>query len=150
MNPHVPLSSPLYQSTRVIRIRRDWMLEGDLAPTSSNLYPEILDPAGVTEQEYRTVIEKINNELVPAFNPWAWRNLFDGMMGLLTGWVWDDLGLTGVKSRLKNVETFLEDWNKEMEERNKGVGSAPRIVSLRRTGYMNVSLYSHFLLRARI
>ena len=140
MNPHVPLSSPLYKSTRVIRIRRDWMLEGDLAPTFSNLYPEILDPAGVSEQEFRTVIEKVNSELIPAFSPWAWRNLFDGMMGLLTGWVWDDVGLTGVKGRLRNVERYLEEWNREMEGRSKeGAGSAPRIVSLRRTGYMNVS-----------
>jgi hypothetical protein len=140
MNPHVPLASPLYQSTRVIRIRRDWMVEGDLAPTFSNLYPEILDPAGVSEQEFRTIIEKINNELVPAFNPWSPRNLFDGIMGVLTGWIWDDLGLTGVKGRLRKVEKYLEEWNLEMERRSKeGLGSAPRIVSLRRTGYMNVS-----------
>ena len=142
MNPHVPLSSPLYQSTRIIRIRRDWMLEGDLAPTFSNLYPEILDPAGMSEQDFRTVIEKINNKLIPAFNPWAARNLFDGMMDLLTGWIWNDLGLTGVKSRLRKVETFLEEWNRDMESRSKqGLGTAPKIVSLRRTGYMNVSQY---------
>jgi hypothetical protein len=140
MNPHVPLSSPLYQSTRIIRIRRDWMLEGDLAPTFSNLYPEILDPAGVSEQEFRSVIEKVNNELIPAFNPWAPRNLFDGMMGLLTGWIWDDLGLTAVKGRLRNVERYLEEWNQEMEKHSKeGAATAPKIVSLRRTGYMNVS-----------
>jgi len=139
MNPHVPLSSPLYQTTRIIRIRRDWMLEGDLAPTFSNLYPEILDPAGVSEQDFRTLVEKVNNELIPAFNPWGWRNLFDAVMGLVTGWVWDDLGFTGVKSRLRKVEAFLEEWNREMEGRSKEVGGAPRIVSLRRTGYMNVS-----------
>lgn len=119
------------------------MLEGDLAPTFSNLYPEILDPAGVSEQDFRTVVEKINNELIPAFNPWAPRNLFDGVMGLLTGWIWDDLGLTGVKGRLRTVERYLEEWNQEMERRSKGgMGSAPRIVSLRRTGYMNVSCYA--------
>lgn len=141
MNPHVPLSSPLYQTTRIIRIRRDWMLEGDLAPTFSNLYPEILDPAGVSEQEFRTVIEKINNELIPAFNPWGLRNIVDGVIGLLTGWLWEDLGFTGVKSRLRNVERYLEDWNKQMEAKTKdGEGSAPRIVPLRRTGYMNLDI----------
>ena len=145
MNPHVPLSSPLYQSTRIIRIRRDWMLEGDLAPTFSNLYPEILDPAGVSEQEFRRVIDKVNAELIPAFNPWSLRNIFDGFMGLLTGWVWDDLGLTGVKARLRNVERYLEEWNREMEGKTKeGAGSSPKIVSLRRTGYMNVSHASPF------
>merc|ERR1711939_1100769 len=100
MNPHVPLSSPLYQTTRIIRIRRDWMIEGDLAPTFSNLYPEILDPAGVSEQEFRTLVERVNNELIPAFSPWSIRNLVDGVLGLLTGWIWDDMGFTAVKSRL--------------------------------------------------
>lgn len=142
VNPHVPLSSPLYQTTRIIRIRRDWMLEGDLAPTFSNLYPEILDPAGVSEQEFRSIVERINKELIPAFNPWGLRNIVDGVLGLLTGWVWDDMGLTGVKSRLRNVETYLDDWNRQMEAKSKdGLGTAPRIVPLRRTGYMNVSLH---------
>lgn len=140
MNPHVPLSSPLYQTTRIIRIRRDWMLRGDLAPTFSNLYPEILDPAGVSEQDFRSILEKINSELIPAFDPYGVRNMIDVALGLLTGWLWDDFGLTGVKSRLRKIERYLEDWNTEMEGKFKdGVGAAPQIVSLRRTGYMNVS-----------
>ncbi|CZS99925.1 uncharacterized protein RAG0_08185 [Rhynchosporium agropyri] len=141
MNPHVPLSSPLYQTTRIIRVRRDWMIEGDLAPTFSNLYPEILDPAGVSEQEFRTLVERVNTELIPAFSPWNFRNLVDGVLGLLTGWLWDDMGFTAVKSRLNNVERYLEDWNVEMEARSKeGPGSAPRVVPLRRTGYMNLDI----------
>ncbi|CZR54523.1 uncharacterized protein PAC_04407 [Phialocephala subalpina] len=141
MNPHVPISSPLYQTTRIIRIRRDWMVEGDLAPTFSNLYPEILDPAGVSEQEFRTVIDKINAELIPAFNPFNFRNLLDSFLGLVTGWVWDDMGFTAVKGRLSRVEKYLEDWNKEMEGRSKeGPENAPRIVPLRRTGYMNLDI----------
>lgn len=119
------------------------MLNGDLAPTFSNLYPEILDPAGVSEQSFRTLIEHINAELVPAFNPWGVGNWIDGCLGLLTGWIWDDLGLTGVKRRLRKVERYLEEWNREMEGRVKEkseVGAAPRCVPLRRTGYMNVGL----------
>lgn len=115
-------------------------MEGDLAPTFSNLYPEILDPAGLSEHEFRTVIERVNKELVPAFNPFGARNIFDAVMGLVTGWIWDDFGFTAVKSRLARVEQFLEQWNTEMEQKNKdGPGFAPRIVPLRRTGYMNVS-----------
>ena len=140
MNPHVPLTSELYQTTRIIRIRRDWMIEGDLAPTFSNLYPEILEPAGVSEQDFRTIVEKVNNELIPAFSPWNVRNMVDGFMGLLTGWLWDDFGLTGVKSRLRNVERYLDEWNREMEGKSRdGQATAPQIVPLRRTGYMNVS-----------
>ncbi|XXH04973.1 hypothetical protein Hte_011397 [Hypoxylon texense] len=140
LNPHVPLNSPEYTSTRIIRIRRDWLIEGDLAPTFSNLYPEILDPAGVSEQEFRRVIEKLNGELIPIFNPYNWRNVLDGVLGLLTGWVWDDLGLTYAKTRLRSLESWIDKWNIEME---KAAGSeegviAPRIISLRRTGYMNL------------
>lgn len=142
LNPHVPIDSPEYISTRIIRIRRDWLVEGDLAPTFSNLYPEILDPAGVSEQEFRRVIEKMNGELVPTFNPCHWRNILDGVLGLLTGWIWDDLGLTNTKSRLRKLEAWIQKWNTEME---KTLGSeegiiAPKIVSLRRTGYMNLDI----------
>ncbi|PMD24240.1 hypothetical protein NA56DRAFT_567534, partial [Hyaloscypha hepaticicola] len=141
MNPHVPLSSPEYQTTRIIRIRRDWMIEGDLAPTFSNLYPEILDPAGVSEADFRTLVEHVNNELIPAFNPWGIRNVVDAFLGLVTGYIWEDLGFTAVKGRLRKVEQYLEDWNREMEKRSKdGPGSAPRIVPLRRTGYMNLDI----------
>lgn len=140
LNPHVPMNSPEYTSTRIIRIRRDWLIQGDLAPTFSNLYPEILDPAGVSEQEFRRVIEKLNGELIPIFNPYNWRNILDGILGLLTGWIWDDLGLTYAKTRLSNLEDWINKWNAEME---KTVGSdegaiAPKIISLRRTGYMNL------------
>jgi hypothetical protein len=119
------------------------MLEGDLAPTFSNLYPEILDPAGVSEQDFRQLVEKVNNELIPAFNPWSFRNILDAMLGLVTGWLWDVLGFTAVKGRLRKVEDYLEEWNREMEGKVKDgstPGSAPRIVPLRRTGYMNLDI----------
>jgi hypothetical protein len=145
LNPHVPIDSTDYTSTRIIRIRRDWLVQGDLAPSFSNLYPEILDPAGISEQEFRRIIEKLNTELTPIFSPYGWRNIVDGVLGLLTGWIWDDLGLTNTKSRLTSLESWIEKWNIEME---KTVGSeagvmAPRIIPLRRTGYMNVSPMEH-------
>ncbi|KAI1457176.1 Golgin subfamily A member 7/ERF4 family-domain-containing protein [Annulohypoxylon moriforme] len=140
LNPHVPINSPEYANTRIIRIRRDWLLEGDLAPAFSNLYPEILDPAGVSEQEFRRIIEKLNRELIPTFNPYNWRNILDGILGLLTGWIWDDLGFTYAKTKLRHLDAWIDKWNMEME---KAVGSdentiPPRIISLRRTGYMNL------------
>lgn len=142
LNPHVPIDSPEYINTRIIRVRRDWLLEGDLAPTFSNLYPEILEPAGLSEQEFRRVIQKLNSELVPIFSPYNWRNILDGVLGLATGWLWEDFGFTGVKARLQNLENWIEQWNKEME---KTVGSEdgtipPKIVPLKRTGYMTVRL----------
>lgn len=52
LNPHVPTSSPLYQRTRVIRIQRDWLKTGDVSPQFSNLYSEILGPAGLPMKNF--------------------------------------------------------------------------------------------------
>jgi hypothetical protein len=145
-NPHVPPDSPEYATTRIIRVRRDWLLEGDLAPTFSNLYPDILDPAGLPEHEFRRVIDKLNRELVPIFSPYAWRNVVDNLLGLATGWLWDDLGFTAAKTRLCALEAWIERWNAEMEAKaaaqagglEDGVVIPPKIVPLRKTGYMTV------------
>ena len=134
LNSHVPLTAPEYVSTRLIRIRRDWMVKGDLAPTFSNLYPEILDPM-MPEDQFRTVIAKVNETLVATFDPYSPRNWIDGFLGLVTGWVWEDLGLAGVKSQLKGLETWLEKWNQEY-----GAREGVRIISLRRTGYMTLDI----------
>ncbi|SPQ26036.1 7ea00cd3-e4ff-496a-b71f-df014e1022ed [Thermothielavioides terrestris] len=142
LNPHVPVDSPEYASTRIIRVRRDWLLEGDLAPTFSNLYPDILDPAGVSEQEFRRIIDKLNRELISIFSPYDWRNILDNVLGLATGWIWDDLGFSAAKARLRRLEQWIEQWNADME---KAAGSEegvipPKIIPLRRTGYMTLDI----------
>ncbi|KAK3990588.1 Golgin subfamily A member 7/ERF4 family-domain-containing protein [Cladorrhinum sp. PSN332] len=143
LNPYVPVDSPEYAKTRIIRIRRDWLLEGDLAPTFSNLYPDILDPAGLGEQEFRRIIEKLNSELAPAFSPYHWRNVLDGVLGLATGWLWDDFGFTGIKARLRGIEQWIEQWNDETA-RNLGAEQPgvipPKIVPLKTTGYMTLDI----------
>ncbi|PHH70721.1 hypothetical protein CDD80_5777 [Ophiocordyceps camponoti-rufipedis] len=140
LNPHVPPDSPEYTSTRIIRIRRDWLPHGDLAPTLSNLYPEILDPAGLSEHEFRRVIDKLNLELVHVFNPFAFRNLVDGLLGVVTGWLWDDCGFTAVKKRLDRLERWIDAWNRDMEKTvaaDEGV-TPPKMIPLRQTAYMTV------------
>jgi hypothetical protein len=144
LNPHVPISSPLYQSTRIIRIRRDWMLQGDLAPTFSGLYPEVLADAGLGEGEFRRVVEDVNSQLIPAFSPFNWRNILDAVLGLLTGWIWDDLGFTYTKTRLRKVEESLEKWNEKIEK-DAGSGAGARFVPLRRSAYMTVSILPYAL-----
>ncbi|KAI2740455.1 hypothetical protein DTO013E5_5496 [Penicillium roqueforti] len=134
INPHVPLGSREYLTTRVIRIRRDWMIKGDLAPTFSNLYPEILDPL-LSEQEFRRVISTVNGGVIKAFDPFSFRNWFDSTMGLLTGWVWDDINAPATKSQLQRVEAWLENWNREV-----GAKDGVHIWSLRRTAYMSLDI----------
>jgi hypothetical protein len=136
LNPHVPLSSPLYSTTRIIRIRRDWMQMGDLAPLFASVYPEVLDePRVMSEDEFRRVIKHVNNELVAAFSPWSLRSVFDAIVGVATAWLWEDLGFTGVKSRLRRLEDWIESWNREV-----GARDGVRIIPLQRTAYMTVSL----------
>jgi hypothetical protein len=137
-NPHVPLDSPLYASTRVIRVPRDWLIAGDLAPTFANVYPQVLEPF-MAEAEFRNVVGYINDEVLSAFNPFGWRSWLDSALGVLTLWLWDDWGLTGVKSKLRRLEEWIERWNRDVGER-EGV----RIVPLRRTAYMTVCSFHSF------
>jgi hypothetical protein len=145
-NPHVPLNSDLYINTRIIRIKRDWMVKGDLAPTFANLYPEILDPA-LTEEDFRKVVQKINDTLVEAFDPFSFRAWLDSIMGVATFWLWDDAGLTKVKSQLAALEKWLDNWN-----RTYGVKEGVKVIPLRRTGYLTVCyhLSSSIFLEANI
>ncbi|KAI4654689.1 uncharacterized protein J4E79_008565 [Alternaria viburni] len=136
-NPHVPLDSELYNTTRIIRIKRDWMMKGDLAPTFANLYPEILDPL-VTEDDFRILIKKINDTLVDAFDPFTFRACLDTVLGIATFWLWEDAGFTGVKKQLADLERWIEDWNRDI-----GSKEAVRIIPLRRTGYLTVRIQKH-------
>ena len=129
-NPHVPLNSREYTATRIIRVRRDWMVAGDLAPTFSNIYPEILDPL-MPESEFRYVIEHINQTLCVAYDPFSVWNWSDGIMGVLTGWFWEDIRPWGIKGALKGLEEWLEDWNHTV-----GARDGVKLMPLRRTGYL--------------
>lgn len=143
-NPHVPLSSPLYASSRIIRIRRDWMIRGDLAPCFSNIYPEILEP-WVSEQDFRILIRTVNDGLIEAFKPEGWRAWGDAILGLATGWLWEDLGFAAVKGKVRSVEAFVEEWNAKRASKKDEDGEVPvKAISLRRTGYLSVSLLSRF------
>ena len=136
MNPHVPLTSSLYHSTRIIRVKRDWMQAGDLAPTFANLYPEVLDPL-VSEGEFRNVVRHINAELIAAFTPWSVRAWADALLGAATLWLYDDLGLPAIRQRLHRLEEWIALWNRDVGEK-EGV----KIISLRRTAYMTVRPHS--------
>jgi hypothetical protein len=131
-NPHVPRDSPLYNDTRIIRVARDWMQKGDLAPTFANLYPEILDPI-VEEEDFRVLIKHVNDTLIDAFDPLTFRAWVDNILGVATFWLWEDAGLSGVKRKLSALERWIENWNIEHGEK---VGV--KIIPLRRTGYMTV------------
>ncbi|KAK3713901.1 hypothetical protein LTR37_008151 [Vermiconidia calcicola] len=115
------------QTTRVIRVRRDWLTAGDLYPQFQNLYPEILDPL-VTDEDFRFLISNLNSRLKATFSPFTTRAWVDAVIGAATGYVWEDLGLTGVKRGMKGIERFLDGWN--------GEGREVRVVQVRRTGFM--------------
>lgn len=106
------------------------MVIGDLAPTYSNIYPEILDPL-LPEQEFRHIVQHINRTLERAYNPFSVSNWVDGVLGFLTGWFWEDFRGGGIKGELKRLEKWIEEWNHSV-----GSSDGVKIISLRRTGYM--------------
>lgn len=83
------------------------------------------------------LIQTVNDGLIKAFKPGGWRAWVDMVLGVATGWLWEDLGAAAVKSEVRNVEGFIEDWNGGREGRSGGEGV--KVVPLRRTGYLSVS-----------
>ncbi|KAK6353569.1 hypothetical protein TWF696_005531 [Orbilia brochopaga] len=163
VNPHVAPNSPLAETTRIIRIPRDFMIHGDTSPAFSNTYPKILEPY-LSEDRFRYIVKTINSELYEAFNPWNWKHWVDASLGVLTLWFAEDIFGTETKRRLRRIEAFLEQQNREMEEMlerlrkgeivddemgrtesREGEGSVPisglaKLIPLRRTGYMNLDI----------
>lgn len=132
-NPHVSPMSSEYASTRVIRVRRDYLTVGDMFPQFANLYPEILDPL-VTEAEFRDLILTLNKLCRAAYAPctqWAW---IDALLGAFTGFIWDDLGLTHAKKGEKAIERFIDEWNWDKQREKKEVS----VVQCRRTAFMSL------------
>ncbi|KAF2226679.1 Golgin subfamily A member 7/ERF4 family-domain-containing protein [Elsinoe ampelina] len=134
-NPHVARDSEAYASTRVIRIQRDYLVAGDAYPQFQNVYPEIL-AEWISEDEFRVVIEEVNTRCKTAFDPEGARAKVDALLGVLTGFVWDDLGVTGVKRGVKGLEAWMEGWNSGRE----GRGEEGRLVPLRTTGWLNLDV----------
>ena len=135
-NPHIPLTSPLHDTTRIIRIPRDWTIEGDLAPTFSHTYPEVLDP-WVSEPDFRTLIKSVNEGLIAAFTPYGWRAWIDTILGIATGWLYEDLGFSRVKKGARDVELLIEEWNGQRRiGLDKEDEDLVKAIPLRRTGYL--------------
>ncbi|EMC97359.1 hypothetical protein BAUCODRAFT_40197, partial [Baudoinia panamericana UAMH 10762] len=132
-NPHCAPDSEEFRTTRVVRVKRDWLASGDLYPQYANMYPEILDPL-VSDSEFRFLIANLNARLKAAFDPFSTRAWVDAVVSALTGFLWEDAGMTGVKSRIKSMERWLDDWNREREAEGREV----KIVQVRRTGFMSL------------
>lgn len=132
-NPHCAPDSEEHRTTRVIRVKRDFLAAGDLYPQFANLYPEILDPL-VTDTEFRFFISNLNTRLKAAFNPFAPRAWLDAVAGALTGYIWEDVGATGAKSEVKGLEKWIDAWNEERRAR----GQEGWVVTPRTTGFMTL------------
>lgn len=130
-NPHCAAGSEEASNTRVIRVKRDWLQAGDLYPQFANLYPEILDPL-VSDDEFRFLISNINGRIKSSFDPYTARAWIDATLGVVTGFIWDDLGLTGSKQGVKVLETFVNKWNAERSQNGRDV----KLVQPRTTGFM--------------
>ncbi|KAL8725311.1 MAG: hypothetical protein Q9181_006465, partial [Wetmoreana brouardii] len=96
-------------------------------------YPEVLEE-WVPEEDFRRLIETVNERLLQAFRPTGWTAVKDAVLGVATGWLWEDLGgeAVGVKKGLRGLERWVEEWNRADGRVEAGV----RCVELRRTGYL--------------
>jgi hypothetical protein len=99
-------------------------------PSYANLYPEILDPV-ISESDFRFLIANLNAKIESAFNPFTFRALFDCLLGVFTGFLWDDLGMSGVKTGQKSLERFVDNWNAQKAKEGREV----KLVQPRRTGF---------------
>lgn len=129
-NPHCSPTSEEAKDTRVIRVRRDWLLTGDLYPAYANLYPEILDPV-VSENDFRSLISNINSRIEAAFNPFTFRAFVDFWLGVLTGFIWDDIGYTAAKQGQKSLERCVDEFNAQKARE----GVEVKLVQPRITGF---------------
>ena len=122
---------------------------GDLAPTFSNIYPEILAP-WVSEQQFRILIRDVNEGLISAFDPLSRRSLLDSILGVATGWLWESVfAQAAVKKRIKQVEQDIEEWNIQLEKEARLGGRIASdddkidvacCIPLRRTGFLSLDI----------
>lgn len=72
-----------------------------------------------------------------AFSPFGWRAWVDAVLGVATGWLYEDLGFASGKKGAKDVELLIEKWN---GRRREGLDSEDaelvKAIPLRRTGYL--------------
>ena len=83
------------------------MINGDNTPAFSIVYPVILEPY-MTEEQFRKIVDSVNEKLRLAFGPWNRWNWMDAITGLATFWLWGEIFPTYVKRRLREVEKVLE------------------------------------------
>ena len=125
------------------------MPAGDLAPTFSNVYPEILAP-WVSEQQFRVLVRDVNECLIAAFDPLSRRSLLDSILGVATGWLWESIfAQAAVKKRIKQVEQIIEEWNMQLEKEARLGGRIASdddkidvacCIPLRRTGFLSLDI----------
>ena len=122
-------------STRIVRVQRDWLVAGDLYPAIQNLYPEILI-GYVSEDEFRSIVETTNTLLKDAFNPWTGNNWLDAILGIATGFFWDNTGMTAAKRKVTQMEKWFDEWNRNAQQQAKDA----RLIAPRRTGFLSLDI----------
>jgi hypothetical protein len=116
------------------------MVAGDLYPAFSNVYPEILAP-WIREVDFRRLVESLNAQLARTFNPSGARVWVDGIMGLLTGWLWEDLGFAKAKSGMREIEKIVDKWNSERNNDSTiDDSNLVHCIQPRRTGFLSLDI----------
>lgn len=61
----------------------------------------------------------------------------DAVLGIATGWLYEDLGFSRVKKGARDVELLIEEWNGHKRQGlDKDEEDLVKAIPLRRTGYL--------------
>ena len=92
------------------------MTVADLYPQYSEIYPEIL-AAWMTETEFRSLVSSVNAACERAFSPKGAKAWVDTILGVLTGWLWEDFGFDRGSRGIVDIENIIDQWNENIRRR---------------------------------
>lgn len=66
----------------------------------------------------------------------------DVVLGVATGWLWDDFGFAAVKQGCQDAEAFIAKWNDDLRSRTEKDEDMDLVlaVPLRRSGYLSLDI----------
>lgn len=92
----------------------------------------------ISAQELAGIVQTINKYLQDALSPYTFRNMADFLLNMTFCWLLEVFREPYSKKRLKELEEYIQEVNKDLEFRGKQV----RFISPLRSGYLSVCILS--------
>ncbi|KAJ8103849.1 Golgin subfamily A member 7/ERF4 family-domain-containing protein [Lipomyces tetrasporus] len=135
-NSHVPPGSPDAESTRIVRIHRDYVCARESnTPAFTPQFPGYPLSVFMTEIEFLDLIHEVNDQLDQAFYPLSPGNVIDGCIGVLTCSLCEFMYTSHHKRKVSELESFVERLNKEVYK-VRGI----KVISPMQTAYLSLDI----------